>query len=166
MPLAVAGVIGAGEGATERDMANAFRLGELLAEAGWVVLSGGRDAGVMAEVSRGAKSKGGLTVGVLPDADCRPSPHVDVAVVTGMHNARNNINVLTSHVVIASGDGGAGTASEVALALKAGKPVILLGADEVSRAFYRRLAGGRIAFAESVEEAVAEAARYRPSQQP
>src|SRR5262249_5995381 len=157
---AIAGVMGPGEGATAADLANAFELGRLLAAEGWVVLSGGRDAGVMREVSRGARSAGGLTVDILPGASARPAPDVDVVIVTQMHNARNNINVLSSHVVIACGAGGPGTASEVALALKAGKPVILLGADDLSRAFFGRLAPDRVFVAASAEEAVALAGRF------
>src|SRR5262249_47622262 len=132
----IAGVMGPGEEATDADCANAFTLGQLLAEDGWVVLSGGRDAGVMREVNRGAKSVGGLTVGILPAASASVSPDVDIVIVTEMHNARNNVNVLSSDVVIACGDGGPGTVSEIALALKAGKPVILIGTSELSRNFF------------------------------
>ena len=63
------GVMGAGENAAASDLQNAFRLGELIAWEGWVVLSGGRRAGVMQEVNRGAKQvAGSLTVGILPTA--------------------------------------------------------------------------------------------------
>ena len=75
----------------------------------------------MDEVSKGAKDAGGLVVGVIPTSDrsgC--SDAVDIAIVTGMGNARNNINVLSSDVVVACGMG-PGTASEVALALKSQK---------------------------------------------
>ncbi len=162
MPLPIAGVMGAGEGASPAALADAFELGRLLALDGWVVLSGGRDAGVMREVSRGAKQAGGLTVGILPSAEAAVAPDVDVAIVTGMHNARNNINVLSSRVVIACGDGGAGTASEVALALKAGKPVILLGVEELTRSFFRRLGGERVHAVATPAEAVEVARRFRP----
>lgn len=162
MHQSIAGVMGPGEDATDAHKANAFQLGKLLAEAGWVVLTGGRDIGVMLEASRGAKSAGGLTVGILPSASVHISPDVDVAIVTEMHNARNNINVLSSHVVIACGDGGPGTVSEIALALKAGKPVILLGASDLSRVFFGRLARDKLHFVASAEEAVAVAGRYKP----
>jgi uncharacterized protein (TIGR00725 family) len=155
--------MGPGEEAGPADLTAAFQLGRLLAQEGWVLLSGGRDAGVMREVNRGAKTvAGSLTVGVLPSASAPVAPDVDVAIVTEMHNARNNINVLSSHVVIAVGNGGPGTASEVALALKAGKPVILLGADELSRSFFQRLGKGRVLVADSPEAAVAAARPFRP----
>jgi hypothetical protein len=65
------------------------------------------------------------------------------------------VNVLTSDAVVACGVEGPGTASEVAHALIAGKPVILLAADEPVLTFFRRLRGGdRILEADSVEVAV------------
>jgi uncharacterized protein (TIGR00725 family) len=155
--------MGPGEEAAAQDLVNAHDLGRLLAEDGWTVLCGGRDAGVMREVSRGAKSvPGSLTVGILPSASSRVSAYIDVAIITEMHNARNNINVLSSHVVVACGNGGSGTVSEVALALKAGRPVILLGADALALSFFRRLGGDRIQVVSSPEEAVRAARQFRP----
>src|SRR5215813_9820298 len=105
----VVGVMGAGESAKESDKLMAFRLGEVIARAGWVVLSGGRAVGVMQEVNRGAKQVvGSLTIGILPDATARASEFIDVQIVTDMGNARNNINVLSSDVIVACGTGGAG----------------------------------------------------------
>ena len=70
---------------------------------------------------------------------------MDVAIVTEMGNARNNICVLSSQVIVACGLGGSGTVSEVALALKAGKEVVLLGATPVEEKFFKNL-GGRLVF--------------------
>lgn len=151
----VIGVMGAGESASPADTKFAERLGELIAREGWVLLTGGRDAGVMAAASRGAKRvPGSLTVGILPTESGGVSGDVDVAVFTGMGNARNMINVLSSEVVVACGAGGAGTASEVALALKAGKPVVLVSPTAAAEAFFRSL-GGRVFVAGSAEEAIA-----------
>jgi uncharacterized protein (TIGR00725 family) len=120
------GVMGGGVASPEVE-ALAFALGEAIAEAGWVLLNGGRDAGVMAASARGAHHAGGLVVGVLPGAtDAGASPHLDVALRTGLGDARNAVNVLSADVVVAL-PGGPGTLSEVALAVKAGRPVILLG---------------------------------------
>lgn len=127
----IVGVMGGGA-ATAADAAAAERFGALAAAEGWIVLTGGRDAGVMAAASRGAKRAGGLVVGVLPFASAdegRVSPDVDVAIFTGMGDARNAVNALSSDVVVAFA-GGPGTASEIALALKSGKPVVLEGFDD------------------------------------
>jgi len=152
----VIGVMGAGDGARPQDIAMARDLGAAVAREGWVLLSGGRDAGIMDAVNQGARAAGGLTIGVLPTADTSHlSDAVDVAIVTGMGSARNAINVLSSDVVIACGVGGAGTASEIALALKSKKSVILLNDSEESRRYFAGIGGARVSVAETVEQAIA-----------
>ena len=122
----IVGVMG-GAAAEDFVIAHARELGRLIAQSDWVLLCGGRDAGVMAGAALGASEAGGLVVGVLPGEDTAGvAPHVDIAIPTGMGDARNVINVLASHAVIAL-PGGAGTLSEVALALKSGRTVVTLG---------------------------------------
>lgn len=136
----------------------ARRLGQLAAEAGWIVLTGGRPVGVMDAACAGAKTvPGSLTIGILPTGPGSPvSAHVDVAIFTGMGDARNALNVLSSDVVVACGLEGPGTASEVALALKAGRPTILLRAAPTAAAFFRRLTtDGVLREAATAEAAVA-----------
>ena len=137
--------MGAGE-PSAATLEAARRLGRLIAEAGWIVLTGGRPAGVMEAASAGAKEvPGSLTLGILPSgSDGLVSPHVDVAIFTGMGDARNAINVLSSDVVVACGVEGPGTASEVALALKAGRPLVLLAPSPEASAFFRGLRGGGV----------------------
>jgi uncharacterized protein (TIGR00725 family) len=75
---------------------------------------------------KGAKKEQGLTIGILPGEDSKGmSDAVDIPVFTGMGNARNAINVLTSKIIVSIGEG-PGTFSEISLALKTGKPVIAL----------------------------------------
>ncbi len=146
--------MGPGSGATEINLKNAYKLGKLIAETGWVLLTGGRKSGVMDAASLGAKSANGLTVGILPDADTQNiSDGVDIAIVTGMGSARNNINVLSSDVVIACGIG-AGTVSEIALAIKANKPVILLNDEPESQAFLQYLSPKNVMIVTTPEEAI------------
>jgi uncharacterized protein (TIGR00725 family) len=134
----IIGIMGASQ-ASSRSVAAARELGELVAERGWIVLTGGRPAGVMAAACAGAKQiRNSLTLGILPGADGAGSD-VDIAVFTAMGDARNAINVLTSDVVVACGVEGPGTASEVSLALKAGRPVILLAAAHAARVFFESL---------------------------
>jgi len=147
--------MGAGENARVADVRSAFALGSAIAEEGWILLSGGRDNGVMDAVNKGAKASGGLTVGILPTKDKRGmSEAVDIPIVTDMGSARNYINVLSSDVIVACGAGGAGTASEVALALKAGKPVVLLNGSKESRAFFKKIAGPLVHASDSVSKTV------------
>ncbi|MGB3494898.1 MAG: hypothetical protein WBA57_19365 [Elainellaceae cyanobacterium] len=136
MRLTIVGVMGPGEGALPQECDRAFGLGQRIATAGWVLLTGGRNAGVMNAANRGAKAAGGLTLGLLlADSYEGMSDAVDIAILTGMGQARNAINVLSSEVVIACGMG-LGTASEVALALKVGKPVILISDDDLAYRFF------------------------------
>ena len=127
----VIGVMG-GANVSSNVYAMAFELGALIAAEGWTLLNGGRDAGVMRASAEGAKSKNGTTIGVLPGNSAnQANPYIDYAIVTNMGDARNAINVLTSDVVVVC-SGKAGTLSEAALALKSGKPVILLQPDSLT----------------------------------
>jgi uncharacterized protein (TIGR00725 family) len=147
--------MGAGENARAIDIRNAFALGSAIADEGWVVLTGGRNRGVMDAVNKDAKASGGLTVGILPTKDRRAiSVAVDVAIITDMGSARNYINVLTSDIIVACGVGGAGTASEIALALKSDKFVVLFKSSNESRALFKEI-GGRLVFeADSVSKTI------------
>lgn len=122
----IIGVMG-GAVVDERVALAAAEMGRLIAARGHVLLNGGRNAGVMAASARGAREAGGLVVGILPGEGTQgAAPDVDIVIPTGMGDARNAINVLASHVVVAM-TGGAGTISEVALALKSGRTVITVG---------------------------------------
>lgn len=87
--------------------------------------------GVMKAACRGAKTAGGLTVGILPGSDrAAANAFVDVAVPTGLGEARNALVVRAADALIAVG-GGYGTLSEIALALKAGKRVVGLDSWDI-----------------------------------
>ncbi len=149
--------MGPGAGATAADLQNAYELGKLIAQLGWVLLTGGRNVGVMEGASLGAKAANGLTIGILPTDDTNAiSEAVDIAIITDMGDARNNINVLSSDVVIACGMS-AGTASEVALALKSNKKVILLNDDEESKVFFKKMSPENIYVVASAGEAITTA---------
>ncbi len=152
----IIGVMG-GHTATPEVLETAHRLGTLIAERGWILLTGGRNQGVMAAASKGAKQAGGFVLGILPDSDAgRAADDLDLAIVTGMGDARNVINVLTSDIVIACA-GSVGTLSEIAVALNHEKRVILLGHDLGGHLAAFREAG-RLTTAQTPEDAVAQAA--------
>ena len=154
MKKIIIGVMGPGEKATELDLENAHQLGKLIAQQGWILLTGGRNVGVMDAASWGAKSVGGLTIGILPDGNLKnASEFVDIPILTNMGSARNNINVLSSDVIIACGIG-LGTISEIALALKADKKVIFLTDKTESFSFFEKLSPLFVHHAESPETAI------------
>ncbi len=101
-------------------------VGRGLAEAGAVLICGGH-SGVMEAAARGARNAGGLTVGVLPGVDPdEANPWIDLPLATGLGEGRNVLVVRFADAVIAIG-GEWGTLSEIALAAKIGRPVVLLG---------------------------------------
>jgi uncharacterized protein (TIGR00725 family) len=101
-----------------------------VAERGAILVCGGL-GGAMEAACRGAKQAGGTTVGILAGIDrSDANPYVDIALPTGLGQARNAVVVRAADVVIAVG-GGYGTLSEIALALRRGKPVIGLATWEI-----------------------------------
>jgi len=124
-------VVGPSAG-TPTELALGEAVGRRIAEAGGVLVCGGM-GGVMEAAAGGCAGAGGRSVGILPsDSRLDANPYVTVAVATGMGEARNAIVVRTADVVIAV-HGEFGTLSEIALALKMGKPVIGLGTWELAR---------------------------------
>lgn len=122
----VIGVMGAGV-CDEPTADLAREVGRLVAERSAVLLCGG-GGGVMEAAAEGAAQAGGLTVGVMPGRDAtesRPNAHVQLALFTGLGDARNYVNVCASDAIIAIA-GSWGTLSEIALARKVGKPVVLV----------------------------------------
>ncbi|MEO0085890.1 MAG: TIGR00725 family protein [candidate division WOR-3 bacterium] len=122
-------MIGAGEGNSELG-AIAEEVGSLVARAGAVLVCGGL-GGVMEAACRGARSAGGLTVGILPgQTRADANAYVEVAVATGIGEARNLVIIRTADVIIACG-GSHGTLSEIGFALKAGRRVVGLRTWEI-----------------------------------
>jgi hypothetical protein len=110
----------------------AEQVGRELARRGAVVVTGGL-GGAMAAACRGAKDGAGTTIGILPSDDrADANPWVDVAVPTGLGEGRNALVVRAADAVVAVA-GEFGTLSEIALALRLGKPVIGLGTWELAR---------------------------------
>ncbi len=115
-------VIG-GAHCTAQEAAFAEAVGRGIAERGHILLCGGR-GGIMEAACRGAADSGGMSIGVLPGHDRRDAnPFVTIAVPTGLGEVRNLVVARGGEAVIAIG-GSHGTLSEIAFALKAGRPVI------------------------------------------
>jgi uncharacterized protein (TIGR00725 family) len=103
----------------------ACEVGRLVAERGATVICGGL-SGVMEAAARGAAEAGGTAIGILPDEDRRrQNEYLTYSVATGAGQARNLAVVCSGDVVIAVG-GEYGTLSEIGLARKIGRPVVVL----------------------------------------
>ena len=116
------GVIGAGE-CTDSTYKIAQNLGVEIGKKGWILVCGGL-GGVMEAAARGCAEAGGTTLGILPGSKRNSAnPYIKIALPTGLGEGRNLLVVRASDVLVSIA-GGYGTLSEIALALKAGKPVI------------------------------------------
>lgn len=152
--------MGPGESAKPEDNELAYALGAAIAKQGWVVLTGGRSFGVMDAAMRGAEDHNGLTIGVLPREDTAgASKHAQVKILTGIGSARNNITVLSSHIIVVVGMA-AGTASEVGLAIKANKKIIFLNQDALTIEFFKNMGTYRIILVDTVKEAIEQIKDY------
>ncbi len=121
-------VIGSSEPASEY-LALAYDVGRIIASKGAVLVCGGL-GGIMEAAAQGAKEKGGLTLGIIPDYDKQSAnPFIDVVIPSGLGHARNILVAASGDLVVAL-PGSNGTRAEVSIALKLGKPVIGLLAWE------------------------------------
>lgn len=136
-------VVGPGEEASRDAVADATTVGRLIAARGWVTLTGGRAAGVMAAAATGAATAGGAAVGILPGSDrADAAPDLTVVLPTGLGEARNAVLVTAADALIGCGIN-PGTASEIALALRAGKPVALVRPDAATAALFESMSTNR-----------------------
>jgi len=136
-------VVGSGV-ATGKLYEQARTVGRLIAERDGIVVCGGL-TGVMEAAARGATDADGVAIGILPDEDRgRQNEYLSYSVATGVGQARNLAVVCSSDVVIAMG-GEYGTLSEIGLARKVGRPVVVLGGWDL---------GGHVVASSSPEEAV------------
>jgi len=150
----IIGVMGPGKVAGKQDIDNALLLGELIAEQGWFILSGGMKSGVMGAVNQGAKKKNGFTIGILPNNNLEDhSPNLDMSIITNMGGARNYINSLSCNIMVACGMN-AGTSSEVSFAIQENKPIILLGTDVETNKFFQKMGGSLVHIADTPKMAI------------
>jgi uncharacterized protein (TIGR00725 family) len=124
-------VIGASR-ADEKLISTAEEVGRLLAEAGLLIVCGGR-TGVMEGVARGAKGAGGEVIGILPGAEPdEANEHITHVVASGIGFGRNLSVVASGDAVIAIG-GEWGTLSEIGFARNLDRPVVALETWELTR---------------------------------
>ncbi len=154
------GIIG-GSNTDDNHLRMAYRVGELLAARNAIVVCGGL-TGVMESAARGARSRGGISVGILPGRDPEVSNEfLTVRLPTGFGYARNFLIVRASDALI-SIDGSNGTLSEAAFAIAEGKSVISLDSFKLIKSKEEE---GECIEARSAEDAVdlalSAAERYR-----
>ncbi len=103
----------------------AKEVGAQIAARNAITVTGGL-GGVMEAACRGAKEKGGMVVGIIPNEDMSyANPYCDIIIPTGIGFARNFITAYSADVAIVVG-GGAGTYIEACVAYQKGKPIVAL----------------------------------------
>ena len=138
------GVIGGGTCSSEI-YEIAQEVGREIAQNGFSLVCGGL-GGVMEAACRGAREAGGITIGILPTTNNGDAnPYVDLVIPTGLGHARNVLVVHASDALVAI-DGETGTLSEIAIALKVGKPIVGIKTWELE---------GRIPLAQGGRESIA-----------
>ena len=146
----------------EKALRMAEEVGRLIAERKGIVVTGGL-SGVMEAVSRGAKSAGGVVIGILPGFEKRDANEfVDIAITTGMGWMRNTLTVRAADAVIMI-SGGIGTLNELTVAYEDKPTVVLEGtggwADRIRKIAYQgkhldESGSATLHFAATPEEAV------------
>ena len=120
------GVIGSSANVPENVYKMAEEVGQLIAAAGCILVTGG-GFGIMEAASKGAKLAGGLVVGILPEGDRNgANAYIDVAIPTGVGYALRNITTIRSCDSVIMIRGSSGTLNEVTQAYAHGKPLTVL----------------------------------------
>ena len=126
MPRPYVAIIGPDESATDANLRDAYTAGAWLAQRDVIIVCGGL-GGVMGAAADGAASAGGLVVGLLPGLERSTAhPSVTIAIPTGLGELRNGLVVRSADAVLAIG-GSWGTLSEIALAMRTGVPLVVVG---------------------------------------
>lgn len=137
MKTKICTIVGSKEGGSKwsRQLAqDAHDIGEMAARCGFAVLTGGL-SGVMEYAAKGAKSVGGLTIGILPGEIAeQANSSIDIVIPSGIGLARNSITALAGDVLIAL-PGGLGTLQEMTYALEYGRAVISFNSFEIEHPF-------------------------------
>jgi len=110
---------------TDKAYQIAHRVGEEVALHGAILVTGGL-GGVMEAASKGARSRGGLVVGIIPQVEkSYANPYCDVVIPTGLGHARNFVTAYSGDAVVVVG-GGVGTAIEAEIAYLKAKPIVAI----------------------------------------
>lgn len=106
------GIIG-GNAPDAKSLKNAERMGELIAQNGYILVNGGM-RGVMEASARTARASGGFVIAITPGKSRdEGNPYSDIVIPTGLGYMRNPLVVLNSDILVAI-NGAYGTLSEIA----------------------------------------------------
>ena len=124
-------------------------VGKELARGGFIVMTGS-SKGVGINAVKGAKSVGGMTVGISPAANEQDlnnydtsNEFLDVVIYTGSGYKGRNVTLIRSADAVVSIHGGFGTLNEITIAHGEQKPIVVLdgsgGASDLAREIFNKL---------------------------
>jgi len=126
--IAVCGSNAGDKNLTREVLKIAEKVGALIAERGGILICGGL-GGIMEAAAKGAKEKGGITIGILPYDKSKANKYIDIPIGTNLGFYRNYIIVNSSDCIIGI-CGRWGTLNEISIAIALGKPVILISSSK------------------------------------
>lgn len=149
----IIGVMGPGEKeATKKDLDFAFEIGKLVAETNSVLLCGGM-SGVMEASAKGAREKGGTTIGIGPTGDKQDmNKYIDILLLTNMHAGRNYMNIISSDALVFVSVASPGTLSELAFAIQTEKPSVVINGSEKLKKCIEEFSAINVLFVDTVEQ--------------
>jgi len=161
--IALSGSGGSSESIPSAVLKIAQEVGRYVAEADAILLSGGR-GGLMHEACKGAKSAGGLTVGILPFDKSEANPYVDIPIGTGLSYYRNMLLAHSADCIIVIA-GRWGTLSEISAAVIFQRPLVFLETsagfvDELIKGEFFSLIPSQYVVVNSAQDAVDHALRF------
>ncbi len=159
-------VFGADEDHSSEDRCSlAFKVGQEIAKSGAILYTGG-GKGIMEAVSKGAKSKNGKVIGIIPGNDkSKANQYCDEIIAQGEDFFKRSITLaqeVDGAIII---DGGIGTLSEMCVCYWDLKPIVALStsggmAEEYSGRFLDKRFLTKVKQSNSPEEAVQQAVFY------
>ncbi len=125
----------------------AEQAGRLIAQRGWVVLTGG-STGVMEAAMKGAKSAGGITAGIIPTESAAEyeliGRYADITINTGMGELGKLAPLIHSADGAIAIAGGSGTMIEISMAYIERKPVVMIPFEGFTTDRIRRCMTGKM----------------------
>ena len=150
----IIGVMGASN-IDETEMQVTEQLGRLIAQEGWVLLTGGGTSGVMEAALKSAVEAGGETIGVcMGTKHDGYSQYATIPIFTNAGIGRDYINIISSDVIVVPSHISRGTMSEVAYALKTRTPLVLLPGNEEDTVYIKKRGGDLVHVVETPQQAI------------
>ena len=100
-----------------------YKLGQLIAQQGWSVITGGK-TGVMEAANKGCNNAGGISIGVVTgNQRFTSNKFVNVEIIPGTYNCGEEMALITMSDAVIMLGGGIGTLQEMTIAYRQSKSI-------------------------------------------